>query len=225
MGAPLSSGSRRLNSLTTLNMRIIAGTYRSRLLKSAKGLTLRPTSDYLRETLFNVLGAGISDSRFLDLFAGTGAVGIEALSRGASHVTFIENHAATAALLRQNLESLKIMSGVSVISADALRGLQTLQAKRKPGGPGYDYVFLDPPYAAASEYTRVLQHLASSDILSPGAIVIVECRKTLDLPESYGALQRVRALRHGDSALSFYREAISTSPSAPETENPAPENP
>jgi 16S rRNA (guanine966-N2)-methyltransferase len=206
-------------------MRIIAGTYRSRILKSTKGLTLRPTSDYLRETLFNVLGAGITGSHFLDLFAGTGAVGIEALSRGASHVTFIEQHAATAALIRQNLASFKINSGVAVVSAAALRGLQTLDAKQKSGEPAFDYVFLDPPYASATEYTRVLQHLASSKILSPGAVVIVEHRKTFDLPESYSALKRVRILRHGDSALSFYREEISVPPSATEPENPGPENP
>jgi 16S rRNA (guanine966-N2)-methyltransferase len=203
-------------------MRIIAGTYRSRILKSAKGLTLRPTSDYLRETLFNVLGAGIDGSRFLDLFAGTGAVGIEAVSRGAAHVTFIENHAAAAALIRQNLESLKIDRGVTVIAADALRGLQTLEAK--PKSSAFDYVFLDPPYASATEYTQVLQHLASSKILSPGVILIVEHRKTLDLPESCGVLHRVRTLRHGDSALSFYRGEISHPLSAPETKNPDAEN-
>ena len=143
-------------------MRIIAGTYRSRLLKSTKDLNLRPTSDYLRETLFNVLGPSIAGSRFLDLFAGTGAVGIEALSRGAIQVNFIENHAATAALIRENLASLKITTGVTVIAADVLRGLQTLEAKQ-PSAPGFDYIFLDPPYAAAAEYTRVLEHLASSE--------------------------------------------------------------
>ena len=94
-------------------MRVIAGTYRSRILKSLKGLALRPTSDRLRETLFNVLGSGISGSRFLDVFAGTGAVGIEALSRGAAHATFIENHAPGAALIRKNLACLKISSAAN----------------------------------------------------------------------------------------------------------------
>ncbi len=105
-------------------MRVIAGAYRSRILKSLKGLALRPTSDRLRETLFNVLGAGISGSRFLDVFAGTGAVGIEALSRGAAHAAFIENHAPAAALVRKNLASLKITSAATVICADALRALE-----------------------------------------------------------------------------------------------------
>ena len=100
-------------------MRVIAGVYRSRILK---GLALRPTSDRLRETLFNVLGSGIQGSRFIDLFAGTGAVGIEALSRGAELVSFIENHAPSTALIRKNLAALKVHSGVTVICTDALRG-------------------------------------------------------------------------------------------------------
>jgi len=186
-------------------MRVIAGIYRSRILKSPKGLALRPTSDRLRETLFNVLGAGIQGSRFLDVFAGTGAVGIEALSRGAEHVSFIENHAPSAALIRKNLAALNVPSGVAVISADAIRGLETLEAKIKSGDAAYDYIFIDPPYAATADYSRVLQKIDASPLLSDRGIVIVEHRKTFDLPESFNTLQRVRLLRQGDAALSFYR--------------------
>jgi 16S rRNA (guanine966-N2)-methyltransferase len=116
-------------------MRVIAGTYRSRILKSLKGLALRPTSDRLRETLFNVLGPTVPGSRFLDLFAGTGAVGIEALSRGAAEAVFVENHAPAAALIRRNLESLGIRSDWQVLPVDALRGLEKIAAKHKPGDP------------------------------------------------------------------------------------------
>ena len=186
-------------------MRVIAGTYRSRILKSLKGLALRPTSDRLRETLFNVLGSGIQDSRFLDVFAGTGAVGIEALSRGADYVSFIENHAPGAALIRKNLEALKVHSGVTVICADALRGLETLEAKVTAGDLAYDYIFVDPPYAATADYSRVLQKIGGSSLLAQRGIVIVEHRKTFDLPESFNTLKRVRLLRQGDAALSFYR--------------------
>jgi 16S rRNA (guanine966-N2)-methyltransferase len=101
-------------------VRIVAGKYRSRILKSLKGLALRPTSDRLRETLFNVLGPGVVGSRFLDVFAGTGAVGIEVLSRSAADVTFIENHPPAAKLIRQNLDSLKITTGYTILTADAL---------------------------------------------------------------------------------------------------------
>src|SRR5215469_17458350 len=101
MAAPLSSRPRRLRDTRT--MRIVAGTYRSRILKSLKGSALRPTSDWLRETLFNVLGPAVAGSRFLDVFAGTGAVGIEAISRGATQVVFLENYAPAAALIGRNL--------------------------------------------------------------------------------------------------------------------------
>lgn len=186
-------------------MRVIAGIYRSRMLKSLKGLALRPTSDRLRETLFNVLGAGIQDSRFLDVFAGTGAVGIEALSRGADYVGFVEKHTPSAALIRKNLEALKVSSGVTVICADALRGLESLEAKIRAGGAPYDYIFIDPPYAAIEDYSRVLRNLGASKLLADTGIVIAEHRKTFDLPESFATLKRVRILRQGDAALSFYR--------------------
>jgi len=193
-------------------MRIIAGTYRSRILKSPKDLALRPTSDYLRETLFNVLGSGISGSRFLDVFAGTGAVGIEALSRGATQATFIEKHAPTAALIRKNLSLLQINSGATVISADAVRALETLETKLHTGEAPYDYIFIDPPYAATEDYSRVLQHIASHRLLAHDGIVIVEHRKTFNPPEQVADLNRVRLLRQGDAALSFYRRRTAISP-------------
>jgi 16S rRNA (guanine966-N2)-methyltransferase len=194
-------------------MRVIAGIYRSRILKCLKGLALRPTSDRLRETLFNVLGSGIQGSRFLDVFAGTGAVGIEALSRGAEHVSFIENHAPSTALIRKNLATLKVHSGVTVICADAIRGLETLEAKIEAGDGAYDYIFIDPPYAATADYSRVLQKVGASKLLADRGIVILEHRKTFDLPDPFGTLKRVRLLRQGDAALSFYRreEAMQSS--------------
>ena len=188
-------------------MRVIAGTYRSRILKSLKGQALRPTSDRLRETLFNVLGAGVSGARFVDLFAGTGAIGIEALSQGAAEVVFIENHPPAATLIRRNLESLGIRSGTTVLAVDALRGLQMAASRKKSAEPGFDYVFLDPPYAAAEDYSRVLQFLGAADLLAPGGMVIAEHRRNFDLPAEVGALQRFRVLRQGDAALSFYRRS------------------
>jgi 16S rRNA (guanine966-N2)-methyltransferase len=186
-------------------MRIIAGIYRSRILKSLKGLALRPTSDRLRETLFNVLGPGISGARFLDLFAGTGAIGIEALSRGGREVVFIENLAPAAKLIRRNLDSLEIRSGFTVMAMDVLRGLAALASRKPPSGPAFDCIFLDPPYAAAEEYARVLEFLGSTELLAPGGIVVAEHRRNFDLCEEAGALERFRVLRQGDAALSFYR--------------------
>ncbi|MGB7281538.1 MAG: 16S rRNA (guanine(966)-N(2))-methyltransferase RsmD [Candidatus Acidiferrum sp.] len=189
-------------------MRIIAGKYRSRILKSLKGLALRPTSDRLRETLFNVLGLAITGSRFLDVFAGTGAVGIEALSRGAAEAIFIENHAPAAKLIRQNLDSLKIATGYTILAADALTALQKLAARNNPSTPPYDFVFVDPPYAAHVDYARTLEFLSSNsaNFLAPNALVIFEHHHKFQLPESSGALARVRLLKQGDAALSFFRQ-------------------
>jgi len=188
-------------------MRVIAGTYRSRILKSLKGQTLRPTSDRLRETLFNVLGPDVAGSRFLDLFAGTGAIGIEALSRGAVEVVFIENHAPAAALIRRNLESIGIRKGATVLAADVVRGLEKLASKKRGETCCFDFIFLDPPYDAANDYARVLESLGSGNLLSPSGLVIAEHRRNFDLPDGMGALQCYRVLKQGDAALSFYRRA------------------
>ena len=114
-------------------MRVIAGKYRSRRIEKPGKAALRPTSDRLRETLFNVLGASVEDSLFVDLFAGTGAIGIEAISRGAREVIFIESHAASARLVRKNLESLGIRAGVEVIESDVISGLEKLAARHLAG--------------------------------------------------------------------------------------------
>lgn len=190
-------------------MRVIAGTYRSRVLKSLKGQALRPTSDRLRETLFNVLGQDVAGSRFLDLFAGTGAIGIEALSRSAKEVVFVENHAPAAGLIRRNLESLGIQKGARVLATDALRGLEKLAGHhiQKAGGILFDFIFLDPPYSAAKDYSRVLEFLGSGDLLASAGIVIAEHRRSFELPEEVGVVRRYRVLKQGDAALSFYRRA------------------
>ena len=179
--------------------------HRSRQLKSLKGLALRPTSDQLRETLFNVIAGRISDSSFVDAFAGTGAVGIEAISRGAREVVFIESHRQAVALIQKNLDSLGIRSGTRILPLDVPRALQRLAAAQKPESPPFDIVFLDPPYAASEDYGRVLSFLGEAALLSEDGLVIVEHRRNFDLPKRFGTLERVRVLRQGDASLSFYR--------------------
>jgi 16S rRNA (guanine(966)-N(2))-methyltransferase RsmD len=186
-------------------MRVIAGTYRSRVLKSLKGNALRPTSDRLRETLFNILGSAVDNCRFIDVFAGTGAVGIEALSRGASQAVFIESHAPAATLIRRNMESLGISSQALVLPLDAIRGLEKLTARNKASNPPFDFVFLDPPYARVEEYTRVLHFLASAPFLRDGSVVIAEHSRKVELPAQTGKLGRTRTVRQGDVALTFFR--------------------
>jgi 16S rRNA (guanine966-N2)-methyltransferase len=186
-------------------MRVIAGKFRSRHLQSLKGLDLRPTSDRLRETLFNILGDLVIGSCFIDAFAGTGAVGIEALSRGASEVVFIENHAPAVALIKKNIASLPIKEGVRILSIDARRALQTLAQENSMSTALRQIVFLDPPYDHAADYDRVLSFLGSATLLSEGSLVIAEHRRSFALPEAVGNLQSVRVLRQGDATLSFYR--------------------
>jgi 16S rRNA (guanine966-N2)-methyltransferase len=186
-------------------MRVIAGTYRSRPLTAPSGMATRPTSDRLRETLFNVLAPHIEGARLADLYAGTGAVGIEALSRGAAHVTFVENAAVAVAALRTNLAALQIRGGFQLEERSVPVVLRNL-ARRDPH---FTLVYLDPPWEDAAAYTQTLNLLAGSApaLLAPEAIVIAEHgrRGFATLAEAYGALARYRLLEQGDAALSFYR--------------------
>jgi 16S rRNA (guanine966-N2)-methyltransferase len=184
-------------------MRVIAGTYRSRPLLAPRGLQTRPTSDRLRETLFNILAPRVEGSRLVDLYAGTGAVGIEALSRGAAHVWFAENAKAAVASLRANLAALKIERGFTVEDRGVGAMLQRLDKVTSP----IDLVFLDPPYEEAAEYTGTLGFLGSvrgQRVLSGDALVIAEHGSKTRLAERYGALERMRELKQGDAGLSFY---------------------
>jgi len=206
-------------------MRIIAGTFRSRTLAAPLGMSTRPTSDRLRETLFNVLAPRIQHSfsgevAFLDLYAGSGAVGLESISRGAARVTFVERAPAALKILNANLERLGISSGVRVqaksvsafLKSASLPHLKSADPKSvdpKPASPNpelYDVVFLDPPYDEAKEYAITLESLggAAQGILAPGAVVVAEHRRKQSLEERYGNLKRTRVLEQGDAALSFY---------------------
>lgn len=194
-------------------MRIIAGTYRSRRLEAPPGLSTRPTSDRLRETLFNILASRIGEASFLDLYAGSGAVGLEALSRGAASVTFVERAPAALTALRRNLAQLRIAEGFEV-HAEAVAAFLRTAAKSGPKPERYEVVFLDPPYDAASEYAVTLALLGgqAQRILAPGALAIAEHRRKQGIDERYGVLTRTRLLEQGDAALSFYAVDSSACP-------------
>jgi 16S rRNA (guanine(966)-N(2))-methyltransferase RsmD len=186
-------------------MRIIAGSYRSRPLKAPPGLSTRPTSDRLRETLFNVLAPRIPGAAFLDLYAGSGAVGIEALSRGALHVTFVDHAPTAVKILRGNLERLAIGNGFHIHPGSVGAFLRSsAKANLKP--ERYEVVFLDPPYDEEREYTATLGLLGGSAaaLLAPGAQVVAEHARELALDDQYGSLKRMRQLKQGDAVLSFY---------------------
>jgi len=175
-------------------MRVIAGEFRRRVLKTLPGLSTRPTPDRLREALFNILAPRIEGVEFMDAYAGTGAVGIEALSRGARRVIFIESNRAAVDVIRQNLALLGIEKRAEVFTSKAVPVLARKSA---------DILFLDPPYELEPEYSAALS-------VAQAGLVLVQHSARLALQEEYGRLKRVRELKQGDNAISFYERTNET---------------
>lgn len=171
-------------------MRVIAGEFRSRKLLAVPGLETRPTPDRLRESLFNILAPRIEGSAFLDAYAGSGAVGIEALSRGAACAVFIERSRGAVEVIRRNLKSLGLESRAEVITGKVLNALRRFRP---------DIAFLDPPYELEGEYGESLRILGES----PPQLVVVQHSTRLKLREVYGLLEATRRVRQGDNALTF----------------------
>jgi 16S rRNA (guanine(966)-N(2))-methyltransferase RsmD len=176
-------------------------------LQTPRGLATRPTSDRLRETLFNVLSASVTGAKFVDLYAGSGAVGIEAMSRGSEFVWFAEKAPPAVAAIRTNLRALKVGGGYALEDRSVAKLLGSLV---KNARADVNIVFLDPPYEAVDEYKATMDFLAThaSGILAPDAVVIAEHARKQVLAERFGELKRVRALEQGDAALSFYTREV-----------------
>ena len=195
LAAPLRPGDGGL-------MRVIAGEFRSRRLKSLPGAATRPTPDRLRETLFDILQPRIAGARFADAYAGTGAVGIEALSRGAAHAWFLERSRPALDLIRENLAALGLERRATVLAGPVLLTLPRQSA---------EIVFLDPPYDQDREYAAALAALAAN----PPALAIVQHDVRRQLPESAGDLIRTRTVRQGDNVLTFYSSSVADSTPCP----------
>jgi 16S rRNA (guanine966-N2)-methyltransferase len=176
-------------------MRVIAGLYKGRRLKSPDWPGLRPTSDKLRETLFNILAPRMSGARVLDGYAGTGAIGIEALSRGAAHVTFIEKNRRAAALIEENLKACGVEGGYTIRCAEVVAALDAL-----PAADAFDLILLDPPYDI--ENVSAALDTAARRLAAKGLVVLE--RATRREPEEPAALHRTRDVKSGDSTLTFY---------------------
>jgi 16S rRNA (guanine(966)-N(2))-methyltransferase RsmD len=174
-------------------MRIIAGSLKGRRLKTPDWEGLRPTSDKLRETLFNILAPRIAGARVLDAFAGTGALGIEAMSRGAAAVTFIERDRRAQALIQANLAQCGIHTGYNLVGGAVERVVTTVDAP-------FDIVLLDPPYTMPG-HTALMKIDA---LVAPGGVAVLEHARRAEAPEQAGRLKRVRQVTSGDSMLSFY---------------------
>ena len=172
-------------------MRVISGKFKSRRLKSTPPAGLRPTSDKLRETIFNILGPSVEGATFLDGCAGMGAIGIEAISRGAAFVYFIEQSRKACHVIRENLKSLQIDDGFKILEMDLTKGLNAIDTP-------CDIAFVDPPYDREDLYETALTRFK-------GSLLILEHSKRTELPEAAGGLRKIRSLVQGDAALAFYR--------------------
>ena len=189
-------------------LRIVAGTLKGRRLLGPTWTGLRPTSDRLRETLFNILGQTCQNASVLDAFAGTGAVGIEALSRGAAHVMFVDHDPRALSLIRQNLDRCGVRDGYTIQRMDLARSGPAFAkaAERTPAVPTtFDLIFLDPPYE--TNPTTACEALAPS--VRDDGVLIVEHARRMDVPDAIVELRRSRTVNSGDSAISFYRRTQS----------------
>jgi 16S rRNA (guanine966-N2)-methyltransferase len=191
-------------------MRIISGNFRGRKLHGPRGLAVRPTGDRLKETLFNIIGDKVHHRVFLDVFAGTGAIGLEAVSRGAGEVVFIERDQAASHLIRKNLELCGVTSGFRIVQQDVFAALRMLARQ----GFHPDIAFLDPPYEW-EPYQDLMDILLTQKIAGNLPLVVVEHHRKAELPESRNGYERFRIVRQGDHCLSFYHvSAISNQLSA-----------
>lgn len=180
-------------------MRVIAGEFRGRRLDRIEGMDIRPTSDMVKESLFNILGNDVIDSVFLDLFGGTGSVGIEALSRGAKHVVFIDAGIKSIKVLKGNLEHLNIKDNVEVFHTDYSTAISKLYKFKKQ----FDIIFIDPPYRTGMDKSA-LEEIDKNPILSQSGLIVVEHDSRDAMPQQVGKLYIYRTKQYGNTSLSFY---------------------
>ena len=182
---------------------IISGKAKGRKLKApklAQGKRVRPLTGQAREALFNILGASVPDAYFLDVFAGTGAVGIEALSRGAALAIFVEVNKRVVRVIRENLELTRLADRAEVYSIDAIRAIKILDSKKA----SFDIIFLGPPYGSPL-LEEAIEKISGSAILKRNGILVAEHRSNQKIKDSFGKLKKVRDSRYGDTILTFYK--------------------
>ncbi|MCX7747106.1 MAG: 16S rRNA (guanine(966)-N(2))-methyltransferase RsmD [Clostridia bacterium] len=181
-------------------LRVIAGSAKGHKLKTPKGDLTRPTSDRVKESLFNIIAGFLAEAEVLDLFAGSGSLGIEALSRGAALCVFVDKRSECLAIIKENLVHTKMIERARTLSGDAMEVLRRLSGE----GSRFDIIFLDPPYRK-NLIEEALNIIEKNDIMKPGGIVVAERDKEDKIPESVGAVRLVRDQQYGDTVLSFYK--------------------
>jgi len=179
-------------------MRVISGKFRSRHLKGTPPAGIRPTSDKLKETIFNILGPSVEGATFLDGCAGVGGIGIEAISRGAAFVYFVEQSRKACKMIRENLESLNVQEGFKIFEMDLIKSLDLLDSP-------LNIAFVDPPYDRDDLYDACLNRFGNAPLLESDGLLIMEHSKRKELPGNAGNLRKIRSLVQGDAALAFYR--------------------
>jgi 16S rRNA (guanine966-N2)-methyltransferase len=188
-------------------MRVISGKFKGRRLKGPERLELRPTGDRLKETLFNILGEKVRGAVFLDVFGGSGAIGLEALSRGAAEVAFIEHSEHAQRLIRHNLKLCGIASGYRILKEDVFAAMRFLARK----GFKADIVFFDPPYDF-QPYRDLLDITFLRGLLQPSGIAVIEHHRRAALPDSSEGFERTRLVQQGDHWLSFFESRSQNEP-------------
>ena len=179
-------------------MRVISGKFRSRHLKGTPPAGIRPTSDKLKETIFNILGPSVEGATFLDGCAGVGGIGIEAISRGAAFVYFVEQSRKACKMIRENLGSLNVEEGFKIFEMDLIKSLDLLDSP-------LNIAFVDPPYDRDDLYDACLNRFGNAPLLASDGLLIMEHSKRKEMPASSGNLRKIRSLVQGDAALAFYR--------------------
>lgn len=184
-------------------MRVISGTARGRTIQAPEGLDTRPVTDKIRQSLFNIWQFDIPGSRFLDLFSGSGSMGIEALSRGAQRAVMVEKRRDAADVIRRNLQNLGLMKNAVVLQEDVFDAVKRLEKK----GEKFDTIYLDPPYTVDEIFEPVMQLMGETDLLDPDGVLVIRTRKEKDMAPRYGRLEKYREKVYGISRAHFYHLA------------------
>lgn len=181
-------------------MRVISGTARGKRLQAPRGMDTRPITDMIKEALFNVIGRNIVNASLLDLFAGSGSVGIEALSRGAQQVIFIDNSNNAVRVIKENLNNCGFTERFELYRNDVFRAMEILE-KRKAK---FDYIYADPPFTVETIFSPLLEILDKSFLLAPDGSLIIRSPRRMNLPPKLNSLEEYRINNYGESTLHYY---------------------